>query len=109
MWNAATPRPVRKGTRRVSPGNIVPLKGMQGESIRSLTRKASAHSVKLGKGGGETGIKNIHSAPLQATLAYECPVYPKGKEDAEFISIALQRNFVFANALSDEDSAGRGR
>ena len=103
MWNAATPRPVRKGTRRVSPGNIVPLKGMKGESMRSFTRKASAHSVKLGKGGGETGIKNIHSAPLQATLAYECPVYPKGKEDAEFISIALQRNFVFTNALSDED------
>jgi len=80
------------------------------DSMRGLTRKASAKNVKLSPSGQESEsstagnfMQNIHSSPLQATLHYESPVYPKSEKDVEFISIALQRNFVFANALSDED------
>ncbi|KAL7532188.1 hypothetical protein ACHAXR_006670 [Thalassiosira sp. AJA248-18] len=48
-------------------------------------------------------MQNIHSSPLQCTLDYSPPIYPKSESDIDFISIALQRNFVFANSLSDED------
>mmetsp|Transcript_19194 Transcript_19194/g.40483 ORF Transcript_19194/g.40483 Transcript_19194/m.40483 type:complete len:958 (+) Transcript_19194:381-3254(+) len=48
---------------------------------------------------------NIHSSPLpEFDITYTPPVYPKTKEDVQFISLALQRNFVFANALSDDDN-----
>lgn len=47
---------------------------------------------------------NIHSSPLpEFDITYTPPVFPKSDSDAQFISLALQRNFVFANALSDDD------
>ena len=52
-------------------------------------------------------MQNIHATPFSATSAYTPPSFAKSEKDAEFISIALQRNFVFANALSDEDHARR--
>mmetsp|Transcript_2908 Transcript_2908/g.5294 ORF Transcript_2908/g.5294 Transcript_2908/m.5294 type:complete len:947 (+) Transcript_2908:140-2980(+) len=76
----------------------------------ALQRKASAKNVKLGFNHDRTDndasvagnfMHNIYSSPLEATLAYESPVYPKSEKDVDFISVALQRNFVFANALSD--------
>lgn len=49
-------------------------------------------------------LHNIHSSPLlEFDITYTPPVFPKSREDMEFISLALQRNFVFANALSDDD------
>ena len=47
----------------------------------------------------------IYSSPLPSSLdlTYTPPVFPKSAEDAQFIALALQRNFVFANALSDDD------
>ena len=48
---------------------------------------------------------NIHSSPLpEFDITYNPPIYPKIKDNIQFISLALQRNFVFANALSDDDS-----
>lgn len=48
---------------------------------------------------------NIHSSPLpEFDITYTPPIYPKSKDDVQFISLALQRNFVFANALSDDDN-----
>mmetsp|Transcript_31260 Transcript_31260/g.71545 ORF Transcript_31260/g.71545 Transcript_31260/m.71545 type:complete len:944 (+) Transcript_31260:385-3216(+) len=46
---------------------------------------------------------NIHSAAVEFDITYNPPVYPKSADDADFISLALQRNFVFANALSDDE------
>ncbi|EJK48911.1 hypothetical protein THAOC_32255 [Thalassiosira oceanica] len=50
-------------------------------------------------------MQNIHSSPFQPQTAFEAPVFPKSDEDVEFVSLALQRNFVFANALSDEETS----
>jgi len=48
---------------------------------------------------------NIHSSPLdEFDITYTPPVFPKSETDAQFISLSLQRNFVFANALSDDDN-----
>jgi hypothetical protein len=49
-------------------------------------------------------MANIHSDPLRLDdlLRYVPPAYPKTDGDVEFITVALQRNFVFANALDDE-------
>ena len=55
---------------------------------------------------GGNFMSNIHSDPIQqieSILHYEPPIYPKSNTDEEFITLALQRNFVFANALSDEE------
>jgi len=50
-------------------------------------------------------LHNIHSSPLpEFDITYTPPIFPKSKEDEQFISLALQRNFVFANALSDDDN-----
>jgi CRP-like cAMP-binding protein len=47
---------------------------------------------------------NIHSSPLtEFDITYQPPVYPKSESEQEFISLSLQRNFVFANALSDDE------
>ena len=47
---------------------------------------------------------NIHSSPLdEFDITYQPPVYPKSDEEQSFISLSLQRNFVFANALSDDE------
>lgn len=48
---------------------------------------------------------NIHSSPLpEFDITYTPPVYPKNQQEEQFISLSLQRNFVFANALSDDDN-----
>ena len=52
-------------------------------------------------------MQNIHATPFSANMSYTPPSFAKSEKDAEFISLALQRNFVFANALSDEDHARR--
>eukprot|EP00956_Cyclotella_meneghiniana_P010788 scaffold15090_cov50-Cyclotella_meneghiniana.AAC.7 len=53
-------------------------------------------------------MHNVFSTPLSnIDLSYSPPSFAKSEKDAEFISLALQRNFVFANALSDEDHARR--
>jgi len=75
-----------------------------------LHRRTSSKNVKLGVGHQSDSsiagnfMANIHSSPLQATAHYTAPVYPKSSKDVEFIEISLQRNFVFANALSDEET-----
>ena len=47
---------------------------------------------------------NIHSSPLdEFDITYQPPVYPKSDDEQSFISLSLQRNFVFANALSDDE------
>ena len=80
--------------------------GDNSNNRRQIPRKSSSKHIKLGESDASVAgnfMQNIHSSPLQATLNYAAPVYPKSEKDIEFISIALQRNFVFANALSDED------
>ena len=48
---------------------------------------------------------NIHSSPLEEfDITYQPPVFPKSEKDSQFISLSLQRNFVFANALSDDEN-----
>jgi len=48
---------------------------------------------------------NIHSSPLEEfDITYQPPIYPKSDKEETFISLSLQRNFVFANALSDDDN-----
>jgi serine/threonine protein kinase/CRP-like cAMP-binding protein len=57
-------------------------------------------------------MQNIYSSPLTATLHYTPPSYPKSPSDEKFISLAIQRNFVFANALifeTHEEEASRKR
>ena len=78
-------------------------------SSRGLNRRGSS---KIIKGGNQSEssvagnfMQNIHSSPLQDILHYTAPVYPKSDKDGEFIEISLQRNFVFANALSDEETS----
>lgn len=81
--------------------------------MRGIHRRESSKGVKLlmsdadGSSSVTAGnfMQNIHSSPLAATLAYTPPSFAKSEADADFISIALQRNFVFANALSDEEVA----
>ena len=78
----------------------------------SLMRRASSKMINCGTGGnnndsiGGNFIRNIHSDPIQRIESiiqyWEPPIYHKSKSDEEFITLALQRNFVFANALSDE-------
>jgi len=82
------------------------------DSAPGLHRRTSSKNVKLGTNVGHQSdssiagnfMANIHSSPLQATAHYTAPVYPKSNKDVEFIEISLQRNFVFANALSDEET-----
>ena len=72
-----------------------------------MSRRSSAKNVKLGESDVSVvgnWMNNIHSSPVEATPHYEAPVYPKTDAEADFISVALQRNFIFANALSDEDT-----
>jgi CRP-like cAMP-binding protein len=88
----------------------------------SLMRRASSKMINCGTTGGNNNgglattpsnnsiggnfIRNIHSDPIQQIESiiqyWEPPVHQKSKSDEEFITLALQRNFVFANALSDE-------
>ncbi|KAL3783671.1 hypothetical protein ACHAW5_007500, partial [Stephanodiscus triporus] len=78
----------------IAPSRRVPL----------MQQKSSSGDSIMGNFMG-----NICSDPLQDDLhQYEPPVYPKTDDDVEFITINLQRNFVFANALSD-DPASRKR
>ena len=119
--------PISVGTRRKSSSDLMKNDAPDGTGMQSLTlsdgggskqqqqranlpRKGSARNVKIAhkhadSEGSVVGnfMQNIHSSPLQATMHYEAPIYPKSEKDAEFISVSLQRNFVFANALSDED------
>ena len=115
------------GTRRKSPAeiplssSIEPLDDNKDATTNKLpeqgclARRESAKGVKLhntpdcqdSTDDGDVGnfMHNIHSSPFFPKLSYTPPVYPKSAADAEFVSIALQRNFVFANALSDEDTS----
>lgn len=65
-----------------------------------VTTDAHVNSTSVAAGNF---MQNIHSSPVQATLTYTPPIYPKSSRDEEFISVSLQRNFVFANALSEEE------
>ncbi|KAL3786605.1 hypothetical protein HJC23_008201 [Cyclotella cryptica] len=96
------------GTRRESTTEI--------EVQQGIARRASSKGAKilLPEGVDNTAIgssmsgnfmQNIHSSPVAATLTYTPPKFDKSDADGEFISIALQRNFIFANALSDEAEA----
>ena len=73
----------------------------------SLARRESSKFFNLSS-FGDSLVGNVmchmSSEPLlqDDLLHYQPPVYPKTDDDVEFITIALQRNFVFANALSDE-------
>jgi len=121
--------PIAVGTRRKSSSELeksLTLTDIQ--SMRDLHRKAAAQNGKTARnnessidntattttnnnntcsGNSVVGnfMQNIHSSPLLASLHYTAPVYEKSEKDAEFISIALQRNFVFANALNDEETS----
>ncbi|KAL7541237.1 hypothetical protein ACHAWF_006882 [Thalassiosira exigua] len=73
---------------------------------RGISRRDSNHNIACNESSVVGNfMQNIHASPLVATAHYEAPVYPKSEEDADFISVSLQRNFVFANALSDEDTS----
>jgi CRP-like cAMP-binding protein/tRNA A-37 threonylcarbamoyl transferase component Bud32 len=73
----------------------------------SLARRESSKFFNLSS-FGDSLVGNVMchmaSEPLSQDdlLHYVPPTYPKTDDDVEFITIALQRNFVFANALSDE-------
>lgn len=115
---------IRMGTRR---GNIANIDKIS-QQMKDLHVKSGSHAVTSknlegidedGTGAGVAVTKhlrpqtpsvsnnvmaNIYSAPLpEFDITYTPPVFPKTDSDVEFISIALQRNFVFANALSDDD------
>jgi CRP-like cAMP-binding protein len=118
---------IRMGTRR---GNIANIDKIS-KQMKDLHVKNGSHAVTSknlegiaedGTNDGGTVAKqakylrpqtpsvsnnimaNIYSAPLpEFDITYTPPVFPKTDADVEFISIALQRNFVFANALSDDD------
>jgi cAMP-dependent protein kinase regulator len=115
---------IRMGTRR---GNIANIDKIS-QQMKDLHVKSGSHAVTSkhlegidedGTGAGVAVTKhlrpqtpsvsnnvmaNIYSAPLpEFDITYTPSVFPKTDSDVEFISIALQRNFVFANALSDDD------
>mmetsp|Transcript_14201 Transcript_14201/g.29737 ORF Transcript_14201/g.29737 Transcript_14201/m.29737 type:complete len:964 (+) Transcript_14201:288-3179(+) len=85
----------------------------KGKNLGGIDEAKAGGDGGGGKGGGysrpsTTSITtnvlcNIHSTPIEFDMTYTPPIYPKTEEDAQFISLALQRNFVFANALSDDD------
>lgn len=102
---------------------------------RTSTRELQSSSNNAPSGGGGRGVglprrasvklnanasssvagnvmTNVFSAPADLTDPKSGgliapPSFAKSEKDAEFIGLALQRNFVFANALSDEDHARR--
>jgi protein kinase A len=45
-------------------------------------------------------MQNIYSSPLSTTIHYTPPTYPKTPSDERFITLSIQRNFVFANAIN---------
>ena len=103
ITGSTTPAPVGGGLNRRPSVKNVKLDG--GPSGATTTTSAGTQSIQ---GNTTTNfLQNIHSTPFGLTVGYTPPSYAKSESDAEFISIALQRNFVFANALSDEDHARR--
>jgi len=81
-----------KGVAKI--GTAIP----EGSEGRVSKKKSAVSSVS------NNVLCNIHSQAVEFDITYVPPVYPKTADDAEFISLALQRNFVFANALSDDDN-----
>jgi CRP-like cAMP-binding protein len=117
---------IRMGARRNNIANIDKIS----QQMKDLHVKSGSHVVTTGKKhlelideDGKVGhhgskqphlrpqtasvsnnvMANIYSSPRELDITYTPPVIPKSDADAEFISIALQRNFVFANALSEDD------
>ena len=77
------------------------------KAMERKTGKAGAGSYARPATSSVTNnvLCNIHSSPLpEFDITYTPPIYPKSEKDVQFISLALQRNFVFANALSDDDN-----
>ena len=119
------------GTRRLTLTNIEKIKGQMKELHMKDGKYIPTISEDGGSGSGGGGkmpassagkmpaaeyqrpstssvsnnvLCNIHSSPLdEFDITYQPPVYPKSQEEQEFISLSLQRNFVFANALSDDE------
>ena len=78
------------------------LDGIHEDKDHQLTTLTSSRKERPQTASVSNNV--IYSSPLpEFDITYTPPVYPKSDSDAEFISIALQRNFVFANALSDDD------
>jgi cAMP-dependent protein kinase regulator len=106
--------PLGLGTRRLSSTStdLHSSSEQQRPPQQGLARRASSKGVKLltsQVGNSVVGnfMQNIHATPLPMIQSYTPPSFAKSEKDAEFISVSLQRNFVFANALSDEDHARR--
>jgi len=115
------------GTRRLTLTNIEKIKGQ----MKELHMKDGKYIPPISEDGGDLKqpaasssptaaateyqrpstssvsnnvLCNIHSSPLdEFDITYQPPVYPKSDEEQSFISLSLQRNFVFANALSDDE------
>jgi len=86
---------------------VKPLIQRKKSSKKDITKAAAADDNVSSSVSGNH-LYNIHSSPLpEFNLTYTPPVFPKSDADAEFISLALQRNFVFANALTSDDDAAR--
>mmetsp|Transcript_10710 Transcript_10710/g.16142 ORF Transcript_10710/g.16142 Transcript_10710/m.16142 type:complete len:142 (-) Transcript_10710:8-433(-) len=94
------------GERRNSTEDITPPSN---SSTRGggLARRGSSKYITAKT--STLGMQNIYSTPLTATLHYTPPLYPKSSTDEKFISLAIQRNFVFANALITEEESSRKR
>eukprot|EP00985_Skeletonema_marinoi_P016649 scaffold8993_cov207-Skeletonema_marinoi.AAC.5 len=93
------------GERRNSIEDITPPSGSS--SRGGLARRGSSKYITAKT--STLGMQNIYSTPLTATLHYTPPLYPKSSTDEKFISLAIQRNFVFANALITEEESSRKR
>jgi len=105
------------GERRNSSGEVTspPSSSSSGPNGRGLHRRESSKFIDIHHHHSSSRqsvncMQNIYSSPLTATLHYIPPTYPKSPTDEKFISLAIQRNFVFANALIvTEEEASRKR
>ena len=92
---------VKSGSHAVTSKN---LEGISEDGKSPATTKQTEHLRPQTPSVSSNVMANIYSSPLpEFDITYTPPVIPKTEADDEFISIALQRNFVFANALSDDD------
>eukprot|EP00986_Skeletonema_menzelii_P006302 scaffold2378_cov152-Skeletonema_menzelii.AAC.20 len=130
MNNNEPKQEIFMGTRRLTLTNIEKIKGQMkelhmkdGKYIPTISEDGSGDLKQPASPSGKKSaaaavdyqrpstasvsnmaMTNIHSSPLdEFDITYQPPVYPKSDDDQSFISLSLQRNFVFANALSDDE------
>eukprot|EP00566_Odontella_aurita_P000411 CAMPEP_0113529652 /NCGR_PEP_ID=MMETSP0015_2-20120614/2512_1 /TAXON_ID=2838 /ORGANISM="Odontella" /LENGTH=868 /DNA_ID=CAMNT_0000428305 /DNA_START=333 /DNA_END=2939 /DNA_ORIENTATION=+ /assembly_acc=CAM_ASM_000160 len=90
------------GAAAAGAGAPIP-EGNEGEEDPSLhLPEDSRRPQELATKTEATRLRNIFAAPIQVDADFEAPVHPKSDADAEFISAALEGNFVFSNLGKDE-------